>query len=297
MACNVDYSPKRRAHIVAADNRRKVTNVKIAKLWRQATAKRGLSKIRWQVETTFNNNTAARDEWLRQGTGTESSEQKSDVVWAVSTELSICTTDGSYDGKTPNVASSPRRLSGPLRVVALGGPTEDKFDACAHEWNCYLTVAESIRRQIESSPVTMSRRSPTTRDEVRWLAADWLAARNSGWRWVAVTMTWLNGRHQRLYVCGSFNPLLSAHIPYAQSEGILPKYGLLQWVEYISKSTQWISTKLCRDMVEALSFQKNIKILVTFDLHSRSRDPRWPPNTFSKSNLGLKLPITQPIFG
>ena len=69
------------------------------------------------------------------------------------TELSICTTDGSYDGKTPNVASSPRRLSGPLRVVALGGPTEDKFDACAHEWNCYLTVAESIRRQIESSPM------------------------------------------------------------------------------------------------------------------------------------------------
>ena len=70
-----------------------------------------------------------------------------------STEVSICTTDGSYDGKTPNVASSPRWLSGPLRVVALGGPTEDKFDACAHEWNCYLTVAESIRRQIESSPV------------------------------------------------------------------------------------------------------------------------------------------------
>ena len=53
--------------------------------------------------------------------------------WRSSTELSICTTDGSYDGKTPNVASSPRRLSGPLRVVALGGPTEDKFDACAHE--------------------------------------------------------------------------------------------------------------------------------------------------------------------
>ena len=71
----------------------------------------------------------------------------------INTELLICTTDGSYDGKTPNVASSPRRLSGPLRVVALGGPTEDKFDACAHEWNCYLTVAESIRRQIESSPV------------------------------------------------------------------------------------------------------------------------------------------------
>ena len=78
--------------------------------------------------------------------------------WSSITELSICTTDRSYDGKTPNVASSPRRLSGPLRVVALGGPTEDKFDACAHEWNCYLIVAESIRRQIESSPLTCKRR-------------------------------------------------------------------------------------------------------------------------------------------
>ena len=85
-----------------------------------------------------------------------------------------------------------------------------------------------------------------------------------------------------------FNPFLSAHIPYAQSEGILPKYGLLQWVEYISKSTQWISIKLCRDMVEALSFQKNIKTLLTFDLHSRSRDPRWPPNTFFKVKFGPK---------
>ena len=46
-----------------------------------------------------------------------------------------------------------------------------------------------------------------------------------------------------------------------------------------------------------IELSKNIKILVTFDLRSRSRDPRWPPNTFSKSNLGLKLPITQPIFG
>ena len=127
------YRSLRRAHIVAADNRRKVTNVKIAKLWRQATAKRGISKIRWRVETTFNGNTTARDEWLRQGT--ESSEQN-------------------------------RRLSG--------------------RW------------------VTMSRRSPTTRDEVRRLAADWLAVRNDSWRWVAVTMTWLNGRHKSLCVCGSF---------------------------------------------------------------------------------------------
>ena len=31
-----------------------------------------------------------------------------------------------------------------------------------------------------------------------------------------------------------------------------------------------------------IELSKNIKILVTFDLHSRSRDPRWPPNTFFK---------------
>ena len=33
---------------------------------------------------------------------------------------------------------------------------------------------------------------------------------------------------------------------------------------------------------------KNIKKLVTFDLHSRSRDPRWPPNTFFKVKFGPK---------
>ena len=32
-----------------------------------------------------------------------------------------------------NVASSPRQLSSPLPVVELGGPADDKFDACAHE--------------------------------------------------------------------------------------------------------------------------------------------------------------------
>ena len=41
---------------------------------------------------------------------------------ANSSELSICMTDGSYDdGKTPNVASSPRRLSDPLRLENLKG--------------------------------------------------------------------------------------------------------------------------------------------------------------------------------
>ena len=35
-------------------------------------------------------------------------------------EFSICTTDGFCDGKTSNVASSPQRLSGPLRVVESG---------------------------------------------------------------------------------------------------------------------------------------------------------------------------------
>ena len=88
--------------------------------------------------------------------------------------------------------------------------------------------------------------------------------------------------------CYALNPFLSAHIPYAQSEGILPKYGLLQWVEYISKSTQWISTKLCRDMVEALSFQKTLKYWWPLTIHSRSPDPRWPPNTFFKVKFGPK---------
>ena len=93
----------------------------------------------------------------------------------------------------------------------------------------------------------------------------------------------------------TFNPFLSAHIPYAQSEGILPKYGLLQWVEYISKSTQWISTKLCRDMVEALSFQKTLKYWrpLTYIQGHVIQDGRQIH--FSKSNLGLKLPITQPV--
>ena len=37
-----------------------------------------------------------------------------------------------------------------------------------------------------------------------------------------------------------------------------------------------------------IELSKNIKILVTFDLHSRSRDPRWPPNTFFKAKFGPK---------
>ena len=94
-----------------------------------------------------------------------------------------------------------------------------------------------------------------------------------------------------------FNPFLSTHIHYVQSEGILPKYGLLQWVEYISKRTQWISTKLCRDMVEALSFQQTLKYWwpLTYIQGHVIQDGRQIH--FSKSNLGLKLPITQPIFG
>ena len=37
-----------------------------------------------------------------------------------------------------------------------------------------------------------------------------------------------------------------------------------------------------------IELSKNIKILVTFDLHLRSRDPRWPPNTFFKVKFGPK---------
>ena len=43
-----------------------------------------------------------------------------DGIVTVIREFSICTTDGFCDGKTSNVASSPQRLSGPLRVVELG---------------------------------------------------------------------------------------------------------------------------------------------------------------------------------
>ena len=46
----------------------------------------------------------------------------------------------------------------------------------------------------------MSRRSPTTSNEVRRLASDWLGTGNGDWRWVAATMKWLNSRHQNLCV-------------------------------------------------------------------------------------------------
>ena len=55
------------------------------------------------------------------------------------------------DGKTSNVASSPRRLSGPLSVVELGGPTDDIVNACAHGSKCHSTILDSSDVQIESS--------------------------------------------------------------------------------------------------------------------------------------------------
>ena len=51
----------------------------------------------------------------------------------VNSEFLICTTDGFCDSKTSNVVSSPQCLSGPLRVVELGNPMDDKIDACAHD--------------------------------------------------------------------------------------------------------------------------------------------------------------------
>ena len=65
------------------------------------------------------------------------------------------TIDG-CDGKISNVTSSPRRLSGPLRVVELRGPTHDKFDACAHEWLIGIpTVLETSVVQIKSSLILL----------------------------------------------------------------------------------------------------------------------------------------------
>ena len=68
-------------------------------------------------------------------------------------EFSICTTDGSCDGKTSYVASLPRRLSGPLRVVESGGPADDKVHGCAHDSECHSTVLDSSVVQIESSKI------------------------------------------------------------------------------------------------------------------------------------------------
>ena len=62
-------------------------------------------------------------------------------------------TDGFCDGKTSNVASLPRRLSGPLRVVELGGLTDEKVGACAHDSKCHSTVLDSSVVRIESSIV------------------------------------------------------------------------------------------------------------------------------------------------
>ena len=61
-------------------------------------------------------------------------------------ELLICTMNGFCDGKTSNVVSSPWQLSGPLHVVELGGLTDDKFDACAHESNWHSNRPRIIRR-------------------------------------------------------------------------------------------------------------------------------------------------------
>ena len=92
------------------------------------------------------------------------------------------------------------------------------------------------------------------------------------------------------------NPFLSVHIPYVQSEGILPQIRLLQWSAYIFRNTQCFSTKLGRNMVNALFCHKMLKY--------------WWPLTYiqghaiqdgcqiqsEKSILGQKIAITRPIF-
>ena len=92
------------------------------------------------------------------------------------------------------------------------------------------------------------------------------------------------------------NPFLSVHIPYVQSEGILPQIRLLQWRAYIFRNTQCFSTKLGRKMVNALFCHKTLEY--------------WWPLTYiqghviqdgcqiqsEKSILGQKIAITRPIF-
>ena len=60
----------------------------------------------------------------------------------------------------------------------------------------------------------------------------------------------------------------------------------MSWI-YIKKYLMNFDQTLQRHG-RGIELSKNIKILVTFDLHSRSRDPRWPPNTFFKVKFGPK---------
>ena len=60
----------------------------------------------------------------------------------------------------------------------------------------------------------------------------------------------------------------------------------MSWI-YIKKYSMNFNQTLQRHG-RGIELSKNIKILVTFDLHSRSRDPRWPPNTFFKVKFGPK---------
>ena len=74
---------------------------------------------------------------------------------AIMRELLICTTNGFCDGKTSNVASSPRRLSGSLRVVEPGGPMDDKFDTCTHEWNWHPNHPRIIGHANQKLPIML----------------------------------------------------------------------------------------------------------------------------------------------
>ena len=76
------------------------------------------------------------------------------------------------------------------------------------------------------------------------------------------------------------NPFLSVHIPYVQSEGILPQIRLLQWRAYIFRNTQCFSTKLGRNMVNALFCHK---MLNTGDL--------WPTFKVTWSKMAAKYSL------
>ena len=60
----------------------------------------------------------------------------------------------------------------------------------------------------------------------------------------------------------------------------------MSWI-YIKKYSMNFDQTLQRHG-RGIELSKNIKILVTFDLHSRSRDPRCPPNTYFKVKFGPK---------
>ena len=129
----------------------------------------------------------------------------------ISREFSICTTDGFCDGKTPNVASSPQRLSGHLRVVESGWPTDDKVDACAHDSKCQFNRPRFVRRANRKLHIIGAKQAAVKKDRIR----DVDLANNPNWEFLQMIREY----KEEL----DFNPLTNAdQISYNPPSPSLP---------------------------------------------------------------------------